>query len=77
MRTVYSRTLQRAAELVGGPQELARRLGIFPSQLLPWLADTSTPPTEIFLKAVDIVGDHDIQQLRPPAVPPPDGDAAS
>jgi transcriptional regulator with XRE-family HTH domain len=72
MPTVYSRTLRRAAELVGSQQELARRLGIFPSHLLPWLAGTSTPPIEVFLKAVDIVGDHDNQQLTPPVVPPPD-----
>lgn len=77
MPTVYSRTLRRAAEIVGGQQELARRLGVFPSQLLPWLAGTSTPSTEVFLKAVDIVGDYDIQQLSPPVVPPPDGDVAS
>ena len=70
MPTVYSRTLVRAAELVGGQQELARQLGVFPSHLLAWIADTSTPPIEVFLKAVDIVGDHDIQQLRPPVVPP-------
>jgi DNA-binding transcriptional regulator YdaS (Cro superfamily) len=77
MLTVYSRTLRRAAEIVGGQQELARRLGVFPSQLLPWLAGTSTPSTEVFLKAVDIVGDYDIQQLSPPVVPPPDSDVAS
>jgi transcriptional regulator with XRE-family HTH domain len=62
--------------LVGGQQELARRLGVSPSHLLPWLAGTSTPPIEAFLKAVDIVGDHDIQQLTPPVVPPPEGKTA-
>ena len=76
MPTVYSRTLRRAAELIGGEQELARRLGVFPSHLAAWLAATTTPPIEVFLKAVDIVGDHDIQQLTPPVVAPPDDKTA-
>ena len=76
MPTVYARTLVRAAELVGGQQELARQLGVFPSHLVAWIAGTSNPPVEVFLKAVDIVGDHDNQQLRTPLVPPPDGKTA-
>ena len=63
MPTVYVGTLQRAAELVGGEEALARRLKVMPSHLALWLQGVVPPPLEIFLKAADIVSEHDIQQL--------------
>jgi hypothetical protein len=61
---LYARTLSRAAELVGGEKELALQLRIAPSQLTLWLAGKATPPGDVFLNAVDIVGEHNIQALR-------------
>jgi DNA-binding transcriptional regulator YdaS (Cro superfamily) len=55
---VHVRTLRRAAELVGGAQELALRLKVTPSHLALWLAGSETPPAEVFLRAVDIVMDY-------------------
>jgi hypothetical protein len=56
---VHARTLQRAAEIVGGEQELALRLGVTPSHLALWLRDLADPPMAVFFRAVDIVLEHD------------------
>jgi hypothetical protein len=61
--TVYVGTLQRAAALVGGEEALALRLKVTPSHLVLWLQGIASPPRDVFLKAADIVGDHEIQQL--------------
>ena len=63
MPTVYVRTLQRAAELVGGEEALARRLKVTPSHLALWLHGIVSPPCDYFLKAADIVNEHEVQQL--------------
>lgn len=63
MPTVYIRTLKRAAELVGGEEPLARRLKVTPSHLELWLRGVGSPPGDIFLRAADIVSEHDLQQL--------------
>jgi len=56
--SVYSRTLQKAAELAGGQKRLARLLRVPLSDLEIWIADKGEPPTAIFLKAVDLVLDE-------------------
>ena len=52
---VRSRTLSKAAEIVGGPEALRRRLNVSALLLGLWLAGGETPPTDVFLKAVDII----------------------
>ena len=53
--TVYSRTLQRACEVLGGIQPLARHLGAAPADLARWIDARGQPPLDIFLAAVDVV----------------------
>ena len=59
---VYVRTLERAAQIAGGEQELALRLKITPSHLALWIHGVERPPVDVFLRAVDLVTD----QLFPP-----------
>jgi len=66
--TVHARTLKRAAEIVGGEEALALRLQVIPHHLDLWIRGTLSPPDDVFLKAADIVGEHDLQQI---AKPPP------
>lgn len=47
--------LARAVELVGGREELARRLEVRPQLLDSWLAGATPIPETVFLKAVDVV----------------------
>ena len=56
---VYLRTLRRAAELVGDQELLARRLKVTPSHLALWIQGVETPPTYVFLRAVDVVAERD------------------
>lgn len=53
--TVYSRTLQRACEVLGGVQALATHLHVTPADLARWIDARGTPPLEVFLAAVDVV----------------------
>jgi hypothetical protein len=45
----------RAARIVGGPEALRKRLNVSALLLGVWLAGTEAPPTDVFLKAVDII----------------------
>jgi len=53
--TVYSRTLRKAAELIGGRAKLCRHLRVPMSDLEQWIDDKAVPPMAIFLRAVDVV----------------------
>lgn len=55
---VYSRTLQKAAELAGGQKKLARYLRVPTGDLEKWIGGTGTPPIATFLRAVDFVLDE-------------------
>lgn len=55
--SVYSRTLQKAAETAGGQKKLARLLRVPLAELEKWIADKDEPPMAVFLKAVDLVLD--------------------
>jgi hypothetical protein len=51
----HTRTLLKAAEAVGGPHELADRLGVSLSVLREWIRGDSAPPFAVFSQALDIV----------------------
>lgn len=55
---VYSRTFQKAAELCGGQKKLARQLRVPLADLEKWIAGGETPPTNVFLRAIDLVLDE-------------------
>lgn len=63
MTWVYARTLRRAVDIVGGEQHLALRLKVKPSHLSLWLRGLCQPPTDVFLRAVDLVTENDISVL--------------
>lgn len=66
MPDVYVRTLRRALELVGDELALAERLRVTPSHLALWLAGIERPPTDIFLRAVDLVIGDELSRLAKP-----------
>lgn len=61
--SVYSRTLQKAAELIGGYPKLCRRLQVPPLEMQRWIADKAVPPMGIFLRVVDLI----LDQTAPPS----------
>ena len=56
--SVYSRALRRAAEFLGGPDQLARVLRVPKDELDKWLTGDAKPPREVFLRVVDIILDE-------------------
>jgi hypothetical protein len=60
---LYVKTLQRAAEICGGEQELAFKLRVTPSHLALWLRGIEQPPGAIFLRAVDLVMEFEMKKL--------------
>lgn len=77
--SVYSRTLRKAAELLGGHAKLCRHLRVPAAELDRWIEDQATPPIGVFLRAVDLI----IEETPPPAgsegpgEPPAPRDASS
>lgn len=76
--SVYSRTLQKAAELAGGHARLCRLLKVPAGELQKWIDDKAAPPRGVFLLAVDYV----LRELPPvaasdPADPPAPRDCAA
>ena len=53
--TVYSRTLQRACEVLGGIDPLAKHLRVASADLARWIDARDRPPLDVFLAAVDVV----------------------
>jgi hypothetical protein len=53
--SVHTRALQRAAEILGGEEKLRERLGVSARSLKEWMAGQGMPPTDVFLKAVDVI----------------------
>jgi hypothetical protein len=54
-RDLYRRTLERAAELLGGPDRLARYLRAPGTQVFRWLKGYEKAPVSVFLNCVDLV----------------------
>lgn len=59
-----ARVLCRAAEILGGRPQLRRYLRVSALSLGVWMAGTEPPPTEVFLKAVDVIVDRDVENLQ-------------
>lgn len=77
--SVYSRALQKAAELMGSYDKLSRFLLVPSAELRRWIDGKATPPTAVFLKVVDYI----LDETQPPggesepADPPAPHDAAA
>jgi hypothetical protein len=75
MPTVHARTVQRAAEIVGGIELLAGQLDVSDESLKKWLEGELPIPQDIFLRCVDIVNAHQLDEISGthPSVPPGPG----
>jgi hypothetical protein len=63
MPTVHARTVCRAAEIVGGIQVLAGRLGVRGEFIKNWIEGELTVPQEVFLRCVDIVNTDQLKSI--------------
>jgi hypothetical protein len=64
---VHRRALQRALELTGDVDALARQLKVPSTAVRFWTHGNQPLPPDIFLKIVDLLLDHSIAELHPPA----------
>ena len=55
--SVYARAVRRAAELVGGRDNLASALQVPRAEIDKWLAEEKKPPRDMFLRVVDLIID--------------------
>lgn len=51
-------TLRRAEQILGGRKELRKYLNVSAVCLAAWMAGLDPAPTDVFLKAVDVVMDR-------------------
>jgi DNA-binding transcriptional regulator YdaS (Cro superfamily) len=58
------RVLRRAVEIVGGEEQLAQRLKVPTSRLTSWLQAQAPLPPAVFLRAVDVVMEHEGAKTR-------------
>ena len=61
---VRSKTLARAARILGGPQGLSRYLNVSAAVLALWMTGVQPPPTNAFLKAVDLIEAEVVASLK-------------
>ncbi len=74
--SIYSRTFQKAAELLGGRARLCRHLQVPADALEAWIEDEAVPPQMIFLRAVDVILDETAPPGSDPGEPPAPREAA-
>ncbi len=58
---LYTQTLRRASEIVGGINELGMKLGVSAFDIERWLLGQAAIPPDVFLRAVDIVSAQGIE----------------
>ena len=61
---VRAGALRRAAEILGGEVKLSRYLRVSVLSVTVWMSGAEVPPTDVFLKAVDVITDRDLDELR-------------
>ena len=76
--SVYSRALQKAVELLGGRDKLAKVLQVPGADIDNWIAERGKPPREVFLRIVDLILDETgpASGAGESQEPPPSRDAA-
>ena len=62
---LYADILNRLTEIVGGRGNLCAQLGVRLEDCEPWLRGHTTPPREVFERALDLLLDHVSRKLPP------------
>ena len=53
--SAHTRTLRRAAEVAGSPEDLADLLGVQSTRLSSWMSGDEALPDDVYLRALDVV----------------------
>ncbi len=60
---IHKRALQRAVEIAGGSDQLARRLALAPTHIAMWLSHEYQVPGDVFLQVVDFLVEHSLNEV--------------
>jgi hypothetical protein len=63
-REVRTLAVRRAARILGGTRPLRAYLNVSALVVGLWISGAATPPTEVFLKVVDLIVEKDLDNLR-------------
>jgi hypothetical protein len=63
---IRTRALWRASEILGGRRPLRTYLNVSALVLATWMSGANVPPTDVFLKVVDLIVERDLDDLRGP-----------
>jgi DNA-binding transcriptional regulator YdaS (Cro superfamily) len=55
LENAHTRTLRRALKVAGSAEALARALEVAPSELAAWMRGAVPLPTDVYLRALDLV----------------------
>lgn len=53
-----------AAEILGGPDAVAKHLGIAPDLVTCWLSGAAEPAIDLFLRIVDLIEQNTVKAAR-------------
>jgi hypothetical protein len=56
--------LRRAADILGGNRPLRAYLNVSALVLGMWMSGAQPPPTDVFLKVVDLIVEKDLDRMR-------------
>jgi hypothetical protein len=60
---IHRRALRRAAEILGGNEQLRAHLGVTEADFATW-KDLHELPRTVFLRLVDIITDEEVRQVQ-------------
>lgn len=63
-KTVYGRCVEKAAEILGGQEAVARHLGATPAMVTSWIEGETEPPTHYLLRLVDLIESRTVTAAR-------------
>jgi len=63
-RKVRTCAVRRAAEILGGSRALRTYLNASALVVGLWISGSAIPPTDVFLKVVDLIVEKDLDSLR-------------
>ena len=63
-KAVYQRSIEMAAEILGGNDAVARYLGVNPADVLSWLEGRAEPAINLFLQLVDLIEKKTVNAAR-------------
>jgi hypothetical protein len=61
---MHMQALRRASDILGGSPQLSGYLKVSAVALGIWMSGQGVPPTEVFLKVVDLIVERDVSDLK-------------